>query len=193
MWQRIKRIYLYGAIHISLMGAISFYLANLSYPKVAIESFIFGLSVFIYYNLCRVVRVRDYNAIQSDAHLSWISKNLTEILIATGLASGILVVLSKEVELFEIFPPIVFVLCILYIFLRNIRWIKNITIALVWTLCTTTRIDNHYFFATLVIFITVLSIIYDKKDLPQNKPKELYYLFWVDVCIPIPYLVWVMG
>lgn len=164
MLQRIYRIYFYSSIHIALMAAVYFFLEN---DKKSIkETFAIFLTTWIAYNLLRLVRVKNYENIKKEPHLSWISTNLTELLIAIAFLTFVLWLIIPKAywENYVIFG----ILLLLYIFLRKYPLIKNILIAFSWSALPYIFTPVLWYFSTENMFMFVhfifLSILYDNKD-----------------------------
>jgi len=192
LFYRLLRAYLYSSLHIALIGGFTYYLAHYRMYNNLFESLFFGISVFIFYNFSRFVRIKNYEKIQDNPHLYWISKNFTELLFVNGFCIVFLILLHTKVEIQTFFPWFTLPLCILYLFIRKIKYLKNIIIAIVWWACIRNYEDslNRVLFDTsIIIYFFFLSIWYDRKDLPNGKKYELYYLFGVDILMLLPFLI----
>ena len=181
MLQRIYRIYFYSSIHIALLAAAYFFLEN--DKKSLKEVFAIFLITWIAYNLLRIIRIKNYEKIKKEPHLSWISTNLTELLIAIAFVGFILwLIIPKTYWVTYVIFGIIF---ILYVFLRNYPLVKNLLIAFSWSALPYLFTPVLWYFSTENIFIFThflfLSILYDNKDkinpLKTKLGPKLHFLF----------------
>lgn len=143
------------------MGGLGYFFLFSTRPNLPMEAAFIGLSIYFYYNLSRVIRVRDYYAMQSNLHLKWVSKNLTEILISLAFVFVFLILLY-----YKLHPSIeslgwLAVISILYVFLREKPFLKNILIAKSWCLAFGLFGEETNF---LFAYFLGLSLWYDFKD-----------------------------
>ena len=173
--------YLYSSVHISFIAGI--YCILVSNQKDALKNFGLGfLTTFIYYNISRIVRIKDYDKTENNPHLFWISNNLTELIFALGFSVLILLIWIH----FSIYSNMVFglVLGIIYILFRKKIFIKNIIISIAWyvlpILYTDILIHVNRDMVIKLCFFLFLSLWYDLKDKEDNelllkKGESFYY------------------
>lgn len=143
------------------MGGLGYYFLNSSRSNTMFESILIGLSIFFYYNLSRVIRVRDYYAIQSNLHLQWVSKNLTEIIISLSFAAIFVILLGFKTTINYQDIAWLILISALYIFLRERPFLKNLLIAKAWCLAFGIfGAESNFIFA----YFLGLSLWYDFKD-----------------------------
>jgi len=157
----IVEAYLYSSLHIAIIAGLSFYCLNIGHIDNHLTSFMVTCLVFIYYNLSRIYRVKNFESIQNNRHLLWVSKNLTELVFALGFSSLFVFFLGRKLPIsFEDIIWLIF-LGIIYLFIRENPFIKNIVIAKSWTvLFGILGLESDFLFA----YILALSIWYDFKD-----------------------------
>jgi hypothetical protein len=184
LFKRVFVSYLFASIHLSFVGFLFGYLNALSLKA----SFHISVSIFIVYNLMRILKIQDFEKIQANRHLLWISKNLTEIVFALVFAILYWVIGISEIEN-KFLWAFLALLCIVYVRARSIFLIKNVIIGLVWALIPWVYSNQisvlwaGFFF----IYITWLSIIYDEKDAEKLSEKSflLKKIGYILVCISI--------
>ena len=184
LFKRVFVSYLFASIHLSFVGFLFGYLNGFSFKA----SFHISVSIFIVYNLMRILKIQDFEKIQANRHLLWISKNLTEIVFALVFAILYWVIGISEIEN-KFLWAFLALLCIVYVRARSIFLIKNVIIGLVWALIPWVYSNQisvlwaGFFF----IYITWLSIIYDEKDAEKLSEKSflLKKIGYILVCISI--------
>jgi hypothetical protein len=176
--------YLFASIHLSIIGFLYGYLHPLSFKA----SFHISVSVFIAYNFMRILKIQDFEKIQANRHLLWISKNLTEIVFALVFAILYWVIGISEIEN-KFLWGFLALLSIVYVRARSIFVIKNVIIGLVWALIPWVYSNQISVLWTgfFFIYITWLSIIYDEKDAEKLSEKSflLKKIGYILVCISI--------
>jgi hypothetical protein len=187
--KRLFRAYVYGSVHIAVVGGLAFYLINF---KNLYLSILIGFAIFIYYNVCRIIDVQNYNSIQNNALLQWISRNLTELILAISFSIVIVILVYFKIEesLYRsfFFIPIIS-LIIIYLPLRKIQYLRNLIIGFTWMFVTifsntTSFCDLSFTWAlhlVLGFYLSIISFIYDKS-------KSVFLLFCIDLLILIPYI-----
>ena len=161
LFKRIFVSYLFASIHLSVIGFLFGALLNLSLKA----SFHISVSIFIVYNLMRILKIQDFEKIQTNPHLLWISKNLTELVFALFFALVYWFIGISEIKNLYLWAFLA-LLSLVYIRARSIFLIKNIIIGLVWALipCVYSYQVSIIWTLFLFFYITWLSIIYDEKD-----------------------------
>jgi hypothetical protein len=157
----IVEAYLYSSVHVALIAGLSFYCLNSGHIDSRIASILVTCLVFIYYNLSRIYRVKNFESIQNNRHLLWISKNLTELLFALGFSFLCLFFLGRKLGVS--FTTIAWLIFLggIYLFIRENPFIKNIVIAKAWTVMFgILGLESDFLFA----YILAMSIWYDFKD-----------------------------
>jgi hypothetical protein len=184
LFKRVFVSYLFASIHLSFVGFLFGYLNGFSFKA----SFHISVSIFIVYNLMRILKIQDFEKIQSNPHLLWISKNLTELVFALFFAIVYWFIGISEIKNLFLWAFLA-LLCIVYVRARSIFLIKNVIIGLVWALIPWVYSNQisvlwaGFFF----IYITWLSIIYDEKDAEKLSEKSflLKKIGYILVCISI--------
>jgi len=192
LWMSLYEIYLYGSVHIACVAFLIYYLYHYQCNDAFWEAAVFGGGTFVYYNLSRIVRIRNYEEIQGNEHLMWVSKNLTELIFALGATLISMILLSKRVNLLNVFPVYTCCLIIVYPFVRRIPFVKNMIISFVWVMCIfwgNGREARISLIVLIFLYFLFLSLLYDRKDKPENKGTELRYLFWVDLLLILPFII----
>ncbi len=161
LFKRVFVSYLFASIHLSFVGFLFGYLNALSLKA----SFHISVSIFIVYNLMRILKIQDFEKIQTNPHLLWVSKNLTELVFALFFAIVYWFIGISEIKNLFLWAFLA-LLSLIYIRARSIFLIKNIIIGLVWALIPWVYSNAFSIIWTLFLFfyITWLSIIYDEKD-----------------------------
>lgn len=158
------QVYLYSSLHIATAGAAMYYILYSPRPQAILESIAIGLLIFCYYNLSRIIRIRDYDKMKSNKHLLWVSNNLTELVFSLGFAALFLIILFGKLGRPPRYYLIVWLLFFgsIYPLCRTIPYLKNGIIAATWCLLfgLYNPIPYHWF-----LYILALSIWYDFKDL----------------------------
>lgn len=154
------------------------------------QAFVIMFSTFFYYNLCNIIYVKDYSLTLNNSRLSWVSTHLTEIIFASigafviGSFLGIKLLESNQYKI----EYLTFIACSFlstgYFFIRNTPFLKNIVIGLVWVLVLHiwTIWDTSYFNLFIIVYLTLISIWYDKT---KDQVKKAI----IDSLIPIPFLI----
>lgn len=183
--QRFARIYIYGNIHISIIGAIAFYQINMTHSSRIEESVMVAMMIFIYYNLSQIISIKKYENIKGNSELEWTNRNMTEIIFAMLFSLFSFLVLyyplcdrSNLLSLIEI----VFIGTI-YFFLKKIPILKNLLIGVAWAMML--RIFDHYHLPSdfyLALYFSVISFFYDKV-------LKIEYKFSLDLLILIPFVL----
>ena len=157
----IVEAYLYSSLHVALIAGLSFYCLNAGHIDSRIASILVTCLVFIYYNLSRIYRVKNFESIQNNRHLLWVSKNLTELLFALGFSFLCLFILGWKLSVsFTTIAWLIF-LGAIYLFIRENPFLKNIVIAKAWTIMFgILGLESDFLFA----YILAMSIWYDFKD-----------------------------
>ena len=148
-------------MHTALMGGAAYFFINSSHFNAELESLQIGLSIFLYYNISRIIRVRDYYAIQSNLHLQWVSKNLTELFFTIGFSLIFILLIGNKTDSNLENIGWLLLISVLYIFLRERPFLKNLLIAKAWCLAFGVfHSESNYLFA----YFLSLSLWYDFKD-----------------------------
>lgn len=197
---RIINSFIFSAIHISIIAGIYGLFVSENHNPIITFSLNF-LTTFIYYNFSRILQIKEYSKLKESAHLSWISKNLTELIFAIGFSILLILVLTKFNFFFNYTFGIILALC--YILFRKVPLIKNGIIGFSWALLP-------YFFSTKsihvldplflfnLLFFSYLSFWYDLKDINENqiykligKKKYFIILFiWLGILSASFYIVY---
>lgn len=183
--KRIFEIYVYGNFHIAIIGAILFYLSHNGWGIPIQKSIIVGILIFIYYNVCNIVSVIDYEKVRANIELKWISDHLTELIF---LIIGFFIVLGliylKNIEFFY-FSELIYLLIygLGYFKIKKIPFVRNFYIGFVWVWVLhlwSPDCWNQYDYI-LIIYLSALSYIYDKCQ-------QLSCKFLLDISILFPNL-----
>jgi hypothetical protein len=184
LFKRVFVSYLFASIHLSFVGFLFGYLNGFSFKA----SFHISVSIFIVYNLMRILKIQDFEKIQSNPHLLWISKNLTELVFALFFAIVYWFIGISEIKNLFLWAFLA-LLSLVYIRARSIFLIKNVIIGLVWALipCVYSNAFSIIWTLFLFFYITWLSIIYDEKDAEKLSEKSflLKKIGYILVCISI--------
>lgn len=170
IWATFLNISVYGNVHISIIGAFMFYKLHASLDNAVQYSVIFSAMIFIYYSLSQIISVRNFEDINGSNELTWVNKNLTEIIFASGFVSTIfLYLVHRYIGILAFFSEVYLVLAlgILYFFVKKYLGLKNLMIGLTWILALSMFQSqeqgvNWYY----GLYISGISFIYDKvKDI----------------------------
>lgn len=162
-----------------------YYLSDNGWGIPMQKSIIVGIFIFIYYNVCNIISVIDYEKVRLNSEFKWVSDHLTELLF---LIFGFFIVLVlfyiKYVEFFfysELFYLSIF--GILYFLFKKIPFVKNFYIGFVWVwvLHLWSPVGWNQYDYILVIYLSVLSYFYDKCQ-------KLSCKFILDISILFPNL-----
>jgi len=165
------KAYFYSSIHIAIVGAFYFVgTRSSSGTNIGLEAFIVAGAIFCVYNMMRIVRINDFEAIQNNEHLSWVSSHLTEIITAM-LGFLVTVMLLLPIVTLRIQNLLIVFLIAMYPLLRNIPFAKNGIIAICWGympfLFSDSIMPSKMIFYSL--FFLWLSMWYDLKDPNENR------------------------
>lgn len=185
--KRLFRIYVYGSIHIALVGGLAFYLNQTPYSKEFIieKSSIVILMVFFYYNLSQLICIKDFQKIQGSEELEWVNRNMTEIVFAMGFSIILLSLFYiKYQSIFIIHSELIYIgiLGFIYFFIKRIPIIRNLLIGFSWYWMISLfgnpiiRVDGFYFF----IHFYIISYIYDRMT-------KIHHKFIADSLILLPF------
>jgi hypothetical protein len=163
--------YFYSSAHISIVGAIFFIGTQASiHSTVWFQALMVMGAIFCVYNLMRITRVHDFEAIQNNSHLTWVSSHLTELIFAIlGFVS--LILCTMPLVHFNRTNGYLMILVVLYLFGRKVLFLKNSIIALCWGYVPFV-FDKQFSFSLMcfyTLFFLWLSIWYDLKDPFENK------------------------
>ncbi len=187
MLKKIAKIYVYGNIHIALIAALCFYFYN----QQGSQAILIFLASWSYYNFCNIIYVTDYQKAMHDERLTWVSKNLTEVIFSTigSIALGIFLWL-KNIENSDTHLDYITLTCLGlfgldYFFIRHIPYLKNLVIALVWILVMHlwSRWEPSPLDIFLFIYLLLISIFYDRTSSQLKKAL-------IDCLIILPFLVY---
>lgn len=161
-FRNLIRTYLYSSLHIAIIASVMFYLFHPKIMDRVLTSLAFGILVLLYYNSSRILRIKNFEDIHSNPHLTWVSKNLTELIFLIGLSSVVFVLILFRIDYSNINTPYFLLgLGMLYPFVRQKQFLKNIIIAQVWCLgLRLFQFDSQFLFAYLLF----ISLWYDFKD-----------------------------
>lgn len=189
-------MYMYGSLHIAFVGGLAFFFNNYNrytnHKEEFYLSIMIALSIFIYYNICRIYEIKEYEKTENNELLNWISKNLTELIFSISFALILLIILFLKLKI-EIYTKFWFIpICILiliYFPIRKIAYLRNLIIGFTW-MFVIDILQTHSFFEINFVFpyhliiglyLSIISYIYDKIKLKK-------VLFFIDLLILLPYL-----
>lgn len=182
--KRLAETYIYGNFHIALIGGFLYYLSRHGWGIPIQKSCFVSILIFIYYNFCNILSVKNYHEVQSNSELKWVSSHLTEILfLITGALAFIAFIYLKNYPLLfseELYYVIVFGLG--YFFIKNIPIIKNIYIGFVWVFVLHLWSPNSWnpYDFILLFYLSIISFFYDRCQ-------SLICKFSLDVSILFPH------
>jgi hypothetical protein len=188
--KKMARIYVYGNVHIALIAGLSFYFYNHEFNHA---SLIF-LATWSYYNFCNIIHVTDYQKALQNERLTWVSKNLTEVIFITiGSIALMSFLWLKNMEhsvahLDYIALASIILFGLDYFFIRHIPYLKNLVIALVWVLVMHlwSHWDTRPLDVFLLIYLLFISIYYDRTSSQLKKAL-------IDCLIILPFYIYFLA
>jgi hypothetical protein len=188
--KKMARIYVYGNVHIALIAGLSFYFYNHEFNHA---SLIF-LATWSYYNFCNIIHVTDYQKALQNERLTWVSKNLTEVIFITiGSIALMSFLWLKNMEhsvarLDYIALASISLFGLDYFFIRHIPYLKNLVIALVWVLVMHlwSHWDTRPLDVFLLIYLLFISIYYDRTSSQLKKAL-------IDCLIILPFWIYFLA
>lgn len=182
--QRFFRTYIYGSVHIALIGGFAYYLIHFSEIFIIEKSTLIGCMIFFYYSLSQLICIRDYEKIKGNEELEWVNRNMTEIVFAMGFSLVFICMIYFQLKTWIGIKDII-ILCAIgfsYFFIKHIPIIRNLVIGLAWywVLCINTEAKpEHIILYTL--YFSFISYIYDRVF-------KIQFKFLVDLLILLPFI-----
>jgi hypothetical protein len=167
------------------MGCILYYWSGHGWGIPNQKSIIVGILIFIYYNFSSIVSISNYENINRNIELKWVSDHLTELLfLITGLTIVLVLLYLKNIEFFH-FSELIYLLIygLGYFIIKKIPLVKNFYIGFVWVWVLhlwSPDCWNQYDYI-LTIYLSIISYFYDKCQ-------HLHCKFLLDSSILFPYL-----
>ena len=183
-FRRFFEWYIYGNFHISLIGGFLYYLSCHGWGIPFQKSCFVSILIFIYYNFCNILSVKNYERVQSNSELKWVSSHLTELLfLMTGALAFIVFIYFKNFNFLyseELYYCVVFGLG--YFYIKNIPIVRNIYIGFVWVFVIHLWSPTSWNLYDLILlfYLAIISFFYDRCQ-------SLICKFSLDVSILFPH------